>query len=353
MSGIIGHTAYAMLAAKAAEARRLPIVPVIRRHFPTYLAGAYLGCDIQTVPNAVCLDTGEGVGHGPVVVSRSPITGGPVKPWTLAFEGREVTPQEIQTGFYGRSHLILGWSPADRNHTLGWSRYLEYASDVAGDAMELFGPGHRALAWVLGWMTHVTGDGLIKAVLDGINLHLIDGKYTATNRPVQDLVTFNEIGREELGLNWASLLDDLATTPVEPVQRHYMRCTSRQGRLGAHFETDWDPGLETLLTAVMTENHRYQKVRNARLIRELSLTKGPDGRQVCDAALSAASGGLTYPEMVAAAEAAQFRHALWQMGELIADVFEKMVSQQASLQELPTGEGPTWDELTRRWGSRK
>lgn len=50
----------------------------------------------------------------------------------------------------------------------------------------------------------------------------------------------------------------------------------------------------------MTENHRYQKVRNARLIRELSLTKGPDGRQVCDAALSAASGGLTYPEMVAA-----------------------------------------------------
>lgn len=80
--------------------------------------------------------------------------------------------------------------------------------------MELFGPGHRALAWVLGWMTHVTGDGLIKAVLDGINLHLIDGKYTATNRPVQDLVTFNEIGREELGLNWASLLDDLATTPV-------------------------------------------------------------------------------------------------------------------------------------------
>lgn len=54
MSGIIGHTAYAMLAAKAAEARRLPIVPAIRRHFPTYLAGVLFGCDIQTVPNAVC-----------------------------------------------------------------------------------------------------------------------------------------------------------------------------------------------------------------------------------------------------------------------------------------------------------
>jgi hypothetical protein len=352
MSGIIGHTIYAILAAKAASARRLPVAPVIHRHFSSYLAGAYLGCDIQTMPAAVCVDTGEEVGHGPSPIDRSPITGGSVKPWLFPFGGKSIAPGEIHETFYGRSHLILGWPAGEKELAVGWGAYLDYAADVTGDAIELFGPGQRALAYVLGWMTHVTGDGLIKSVLEGINLHLLDGKYTATNRPVQDLVSFNDIGKGELGLNWAALLDDLATTPVEPVQLHYMRCGPRQGRLGAHFEGGWAPERTPLLEAVLTENRRYQRKRNFRLIEELTLKYDPTGEPSCSSELSLTTGGLSYLEMREVAEQANFRHALWQMGELIADGFEKVINRQERLQEMPGNDGPGWSELTKRWARK-
>lgn len=331
MSGPVGHLAYALLAARAAERRGLALAKVIHTHPATYLSGAYLGCDVQTVPNAICLDTGEPVGHGAVAVERSPLTGGVVKPWTLSFGGREVTPREIHDTFYGRAHLILGWSEREKAGTITWSQYLDFAADVAGDAIELFGPERRALAWVLGWMTHVTGDGLIKSVLEGINLRLLDGQYTAANRPVQDLVTFNAIGCGELGLDWPALLDQVAEAPVEPVQSHYMRCGRSQGRLGAHFAGGWEPELEPLLRAVLTENHRYQKIVNVRLLREMTLTKGGDGRPACDPSLSAAAGGLSYPEMLAAAKEAGFREALFEIGELVVDGFEKVIERQDRL----------------------
>ena len=53
--------------------------------------------------------------------------------------------------------------------------------------------------------------------------------------------------------------------------------------------------------------------------------------------------------MVEAAEAANFRHALWQMGEIIADFFEKVIDEQERVQELPISDGPDWEELTKRW----
>lgn len=334
MSGVIGHTAYAILAARAAEKRRLPVAPIIRGHFDSYLSGAYLGCDIQTLPSAICVDTGEPVGHGPVPLVRSPLTGGAVRPWTLSFEGREITPREIHDTFYGRAHLILGWAEKDRGETIGWSEFLDFAADVAGDAVELFGPGTRGLAWVLGWFTHVVGDGLIKSVLQGLQLHLLDGKYTATNRPVQDLVTFNEVGKKELGLDWADLLARIAAAPVEEVQLHYMRCARRQGRLGAHFPKAWAPESEALLRAVLAENHRYQGIRNRHLLADLSLSTGPDGAPVCQAALSETAGGLSYSEMLEAAREARFREALGETGELIADAFEGLVSRQDALRNL-------------------
>ncbi len=349
MSGIIGHAAYAILASKAAAARRLPVAPVIHGHFSSYLAGAYLGCDIQTLPAAVCVDSGEGVGYGVSPIERSPITGGAVRPWVLHFEGRDYSPREINEMFYGRSHLILGWTDKDRGIAIAISDYLDYAADVAGDAIELFGPGRRSLAFVLGWLTHVTGDGLIKSVIEGINLHLIDGKYTAVNRPVQDLVTFNEIGAGELGLDWAVLLDDLARMPVEAVQSHYMRSSNRVGRLGAHFEEGWEPERRGLLGAVLKENRRYQRVLNTRLVKQLTVTRSPTGEFACDPELSVVAGGLTYPEMLEAADKANFRHALWQMGEMIADVFARVIERQERLQDLPLSDGPGWEELTRKW----
>ena len=66
MSGIIGHTMYAILAAKAAREKKLTIAPLVRRHWSSYLAASYLGSDIQTLPEAICVDTGEEVGYGQI-----------------------------------------------------------------------------------------------------------------------------------------------------------------------------------------------------------------------------------------------------------------------------------------------
>ncbi|MDF1813445.1 MAG: hypothetical protein P1V20_14705 [Verrucomicrobiales bacterium] len=349
MSGIIGHTTYAILAAKAAEARKLPVAALIQRHLSSYLAGAYIGCDVQTMPAAICIDTGAGVGHGPAPIDKSPITGGKVRPFTLKFGEQEITPRTIHDTFYGRAHLILGWKKGDEHLKIPLSKMLDYVADVAGDAIEMYGPGERPLAYVMGWFTHVAGDGLIKSVLDGINLQLLDGKYTAKNRPIQDLISFNEIGLDELGLNWPALLDDLAASPVEPVQLHYMRCAQRRGRLGAHFEDGWKPEHEPLVRIVLAENRRYQRQRNPRLIQQLTLKKAANSENACDPELSRITGGMTYPEMKQAAENANFRHALWQMGEIIADLFEKITNRQEKLQDLPVGNSPDWEELTKKW----
>lgn len=53
MSGIVGHMMYAVLGEKAARQRKLPVAPIIQRHYASYLCGSYLGCDIQTLPEAV------------------------------------------------------------------------------------------------------------------------------------------------------------------------------------------------------------------------------------------------------------------------------------------------------------
>ena len=54
MSGLIGHTMYGILARREARARGLSIATLLARHDASYLCGAYLGCDIQTMPEAVC-----------------------------------------------------------------------------------------------------------------------------------------------------------------------------------------------------------------------------------------------------------------------------------------------------------
>jgi hypothetical protein len=348
MSGVIGHMMYAVLAAKAAEQRKLPIAAVVGRHFASYLAGSYLGSDIQTLPAAVCQDTGKEVGYGTTPPERSPLTGGPVTGWKLEFQGQAYTPQDVYRMFYGRGHLLFGWDAPERDKRLRWEQLPGYLAAAAGDAIELFGPGERPLAYVFGWATHLAGDSLIKSVQPGVTLHLLNGKYTPENRPIQDLVTFHEVGRKELRLNWAALLTDAAQTPVEPVQCHYMRVARPAGRLAWYFPGDWVPEQEALLGKVLEENRRYQRIRNAQVLKEMELREGPDG-PACDPELSRQTGGLRYSEMVRLADEAGFRHALWQIAEAIADLFEQAIREQPLLQSLPLDSGPTWEELTRRW----
>ena len=354
MSGIIGHTMYAILGAKASAARRLPVAPVVQRHWASYLAGAYVGCDVQTMPEAICVDTGREVGYGTARLTRSPLTGGEVRPYALRFRDAHYTPYQVHEMFYGRAHLVFGWSKADRDGTIPWDHLVEYGALVAEDALDLFGPGERPLAYTSGWLTHVVGDCLIKSIQPGLDLHLLDGKYTPRNRPIQDLVTYHEIGRKELGLHWPALWADLADTPVEPIQLHYMRVGPARGRLAHEYPEGWRPDRQELLGAVLAENRRYLPVYLARRLEELELVDTPDGAE-CRATWREATGGLTYARMVELAERCGFRRALWQIGEAIAELFAQVfqvaqVSGRApSVSRLPVDDGPTWKDLTERW----
>lgn len=348
MSGIIGHSMYAVLGAKAAAQRRLPVAPITTRHFATYLAGAYLGSDIQTMPEAVCVDTGREVGYATAPLAKSPLTGGAVRLWTLRHEGREHTTREIFDLFYGRAHLVFGWSKVDREHTVPWDHLPDYFADVVEDTFELFGANERTLAYVFGWIAHVVSDSLIKSIQPGIDLHLLDGKYTPRNRPIQDLVAFQEIGVKELRLDWPALFSDLASIPVEPAQLHYMRITEPRGRLARTFPNGWEPAKQSLLNAVLVENRRWCKHHAEDVLKDMQLVRTADGRLDCNESIRR-QVGLNYAQMLDLADKAHFRHALWQMGEAIAAMLESVVRRSARLAGLPPGGGGDWVELTRRW----
>jgi len=353
MSGIIGHTMYAVLAAKAASARRLPISRIIGKHWASYLAGAYLGCDIQTMPEAICVDTGAEVGYGTAPIAKSPITGGGVQPWKLKLGNQDFTPREIHNQFYGRAHLVFGWVKEDQHLMIPWDHLSEYMAMVIEDARELFGPGGRQLAYLLGTLVHIVSDCMIKSIRPGVDLNLVNGKYTPRNRPIQDLVTFHEIGRKELKIDWPSILSDLADTPIEPVQFHHMRIGKQQGKLGQFFKDGWVPEKMDLLRAVLLENRRYMKTYNSTILKELELTQTAMGLD-CNESLRTISGGLHYSEMVEVAAKANFRHALWQMTTEIVKQFTQVTERSTVLRNLPEDNSPTWEELEKQWtkGSR-
>ena len=152
---------------------------------------------------------------------------------------------------------------------------------------------------------------------------------------------------KEFRLNWAALLSDLAETSVEPIQFHYMRAALPHGALAAHFPNAWSPDLQPLLGKVLKENRRYQAIRSPRLLKLYALEKtGSDWK--CNEELSRQTGGLSYSEMVETANRANFRHALWQMGEAIATLFGQVVERTPRLQDLPVGNGPTWSGITKK-----
>ena len=155
MSGLVGHTLYAILAVKSAEARGLRIAGTLRQNFPNYLCGAYLGCDIQVMPEAVCVDTGREVGFGTVPLEKSPLTGGKVTPWFLEHDGARLRPREIHELFYGRSHLVFGWAGDDAKFAVPWDHLHDYCALAVRDLVRA-ARAVRARHWPTcsaGWST--------------------------------------------------------------------------------------------------------------------------------------------------------------------------------------------------------
>lgn len=330
MSGLVGHTLYAILAAKSAEARSLRIAGTLRRNFPNYLCGAYLGCDIQVMPEAVCVDTGREVGFGTAPLEKSPLTGGKVAPWFLEHDGARYRPREIHELFYGRSHLVFGWAGDDARFSVPWDHLHDYCALVVRDSMHSPGSSDRSLAYLFGWMVHIVGDSLIKSIRPGIKMHLLDGTYTPRNRPIQDLFAFHEIGIKELQLGWQDVFKAMAATPIEAIQPHYMRIARPDGELGGMFAEGWKPERADLLQAVLRENRRWLKHHAQDVLQDMTLTQGENGPQV-SAKVKAATGGLDYAPMMAMAQRSDLRGTLQVIADTAADLFGKVVTQVPAL----------------------
>jgi hypothetical protein len=348
MSGIVGHTLFGVLGLKAVVARKLPLAGIAARHQASYLAGAYLGSDIQTMPEAVCIESGREVGYGTAPLERSPITGGPVRPWSLAVGGRSYRPREIHELFYGRSHVVFGWPRQQRELAIPWDHLPDYFAAVVEDTYELFGPGKRPLAYVLGWMAHVVSDSLIKSVQPGIDLNLLDGKYTPRNRPIQDLFMYHEIGLKELHLDWPALFIDLVETPIEPVQFHYMRIAQPRGQLAQYFPHEWRVDQKDLLRAVFAENRRWCRFHAQDVLRDMQLLPKADGTLDCNDTIRQQTG-LSYAQMIELAQQAKLRRACWQMGEAIADMFTAVAARSPRLSAERSDESSSWEEITKAW----
>ena len=347
MSGVVGHTMYAILAGKKAIQRRMPVGGLIHRHFDSFLSGAYLGSDIQTLPEAVCVDTRKPVGYGTVALERSPLTGGGVVPWKLRYQGAAFRPREIADLFYGRSHLIFGWKGTQTKHTLPWDHLHDYVAVVCEDVIQRYGKGERKLAYIFGWLAHIVGDCLIKSIQPGIDMHLLDGKYTKANRPIQDLVSVHEIGIKELGLDWKRVLGSVSRAPVEMSQIHYMRIGQPYGLLGQMYPYAWDPSTEGLLREVLKQNRVYQKIRNQRLLDKYKLIY-VNGDWNCDLGLSEIANHLAYSQMVELAEQAQFRSHLDAIAGIICELFDQVFQLSTSLASVQPAEY-SWARMIRKW----
>lgn len=312
MSGIIGHTLYAELTLRECLQRKQRWAQVMQAHRASFHAGAYIGSDIQVMPEAVCVDTGREVGFGTVPLERSPITGGAVRQFRLVTPEGPLTATQAHQRFYGRSHLVFGWTEAEKTLRVPWDHLPEYFAAVIQD---LKGSEHRSLAYVLGWIVHVVSDSLIKGQQPGIELNLVGGRYTQRNRPVQDLISYHDIGIAELGMDWPRDLLAMAATPVEDIQPHFMRCTEPRGQLARLFADGWQSGSHETLRAVLAENRRYVKQHAEDEIARVQLTDGE-----CSSAMRELSG-LRMAEMREAARTAKFREMLDTMTAQIVSMF--------------------------------
>jgi hypothetical protein len=94
-------------------------------------------------------------------------------------------------------------------------------------------------------------------------------------------------------------------------------------------------------------NRRYVRQHARDVLASLQLHATPGGPE-CTPELRKISG-LTYAEMLEAARAANFRNALWQIGEQIGEMFAAVSRRCAPLASLPASEGPNWSEITAAW----
>lgn len=161
---------------------------------------------------------------------------------------------------------------------------------------------------------------------------------------------FHEIGVKEFHIAWPALLADLAETPVEPAQLHYMRIAEPRGQLARYFPHDWRADQTDLLRAVLAENRRWCSFHAQDVLRDMQLLPTADGKLDCNDAIRRLTG-LNYAQMIELAQQAKLRRACWQMGEAIADIFSAVTARSPRLASENADGGLSWEEIARLWRS--
>jgi hypothetical protein len=244
-------------------------------------------------------------------------------------------PRQIHELFYGRAHLVFGWAKPDVSLRVPWDHLADYCALAIRDDMT----SERGLAYALGWMVHIVGDSLIKSIQPGIHMHLLDGVYTPRNRIVQDQFTFHTIGGE-LGIDWPKTFRDMAATPVEAIQPHYMRIGEKRGKLAELFDEGWKSELQPLLAAVLAENRRWLPRHTEDVLRVVQ-RDSEEAKRV--------SGGLEHEKMIQIAEAAGMRQTLVTIAEKCTDLIEQVVMQVPEWRGLKRKPDDEWDALKSKW----
>jgi len=216
------HVTYAVLGAQAATARRLPVAPLLRRHWASYLCGAYLGCDIQTFPKQCVWTRAAKSGTAWCRWPESPHRRrGPAMEALL--DGREYTRVTSTGCFTGdRTWSLAG---ARRNSTCRnpgtiWPITSRARPLTRGPAL-----ARANVRWPISSHARARGRRQSHQVRPRRpEAAFTRRQYTPRNRPIQDLITFHEVGRKELNLNWARPAGGSRWLPaVESLQPHTMR----------------------------------------------------------------------------------------------------------------------------------
>ena len=150
----------------------MSLAQLASRHLSSYLCGAYLGgMSAPCRPLFVWIPI-----HRWATVPngwRKAVTGGRVKQWTLSIGAGNLRRAKFAASYVVVPTLPLaGWLMIDCWRCLG--RGCQNTLPRCCRMRELHGPSERRLAYALGWMTHVIGDGLIKSVAPGLDLNLLD-----------------------------------------------------------------------------------------------------------------------------------------------------------------------------------
>lgn len=239
----------------AAYARRLgatkgcdEVARIAAAHLPSVYAGAYEGADCQIMPLALCDGCGRvvGLGHLPDV-PLCEYCGGTLRPYRFHFAGQDWDALSLHGAFYVRSHLGLPVSSphSDRSHLpldatrSVWRNVLcdAFTTAHAGPLISA-DPGRWewAVAFVLGWITHVVADLVMKGFWPETvtDTSFVDGLYGPKSRMAWEHLILSTLC-DEMGISGEGLLYGLPGGDDNGIMLHYMMVNEP-----ARY-THWDP----------------------------------------------------------------------------------------------------------------